>query len=204
MHQITRRLSPSLRRIRGRRAALGAAVACVVALAAGGNAVADVIFDFTPPTHGTKRYYELITAKHSGLNLNVPEASTKNGTQIIQWDGDTFMNGQWEAFLGNDDGKGGAIRNRWSRQCLDVTSMADGAPVVQRPCDGTLSQKWTVNSEQEAGDKYYRNITNAWSELDLNIEGASTAHGAKLMQFHRVYGAPNALFRIIAPFHVVD
>ena len=204
MRYITRRPSPSPRRIRGRWAVLGAAVGVVVALAAGGIAVADVIFDLSPPTHGTKRYYHLITAKHSGLHLNVPEASTKNGTQIIQWDGPTFMNGQWELLNPPGVGSRFSIRNRWSRQCLDVDSVTDGAPVVQRPCDGTISQQWTTNSEQEAGDPNYRNITNHWSGHDLNIEGASTAYGAKLMQFHRVYGAPNALFRIIAPYHVVD
>jgi Ricin-type beta-trefoil lectin domain-like len=188
MLDITRRLS----RIRGRRAAIGAAVACTAALAAGGTAAADIIFDFSPPTDGTTRYYQTIQAKHSGLYLNVPEASTANGTQIIQWNGKHFMNGQWEWVYGPGDHLG--LRNRWSRQCLDVDSKTDGAPVVQRPCDGSISQSWTYNSGQQSGDENYRNITNAWSKLDLNIAGASTALGAKLVQYHHVQGAPNAMF----------
>jgi hypothetical protein len=191
--------------IRGKRSVLTVALACVAATAVGGTAMADVIFDFSPPFSGTKRYYELITAKQSGLRLNVPEASTKNGTQIIQWNG-APMNGQWETLNPPGVSEGISIRNRWSRQCLDVGSTAQGAPVVQRPCDGTVSQRWKTNSEQEAGDPFYRNITNLWSGLDLNVDGGSTALGAKLIQWPRVKGAPNALFNIVAPvdLQVVD
>ncbi len=49
MHRITGRRSPSLLRIPGRRALVGAAVACVAALAVGGTAVADVIFTHEAP-----------------------------------------------------------------------------------------------------------------------------------------------------------
>jgi alpha-L-fucosidase 2 len=204
MHHLGRRRSASRFPIPSRRTLVAAVVACFAALAFGGTAVADVIFDSSPPVSGTKRYYHLFTAKHSGLHLNVPEASTKNGTQIIQWDGTTFMNGQWE--LHNPPGVSGrfSIRNRWSRQCLDVGSKDQGAPIVQQPCDGSPSQQWSYNSEQEAGDQFYRNVTNHWSGLDLNVEGGSTALGAKLIQWPRVKGAPNALFKIIAPFHVID
>jgi hypothetical protein len=191
MHRITRRQSPSQPSTRRRRALLGAAVGCVAAIAAAGPAAADVIFDLSPPFAGTTRYYQIIKAKHSGLNLNVPEASTKNGTQIIQWDGSTFMNGQWE-FVAKDNGM--SIRNRWSRQCLDVTSTAAGTPVVQRPCDGTVSQRWTYNTAQQAGDPVYRNFKNSWSGLDLNVEGGSKEYGAKLIQWPHVQGAPNAMF----------
>jgi hypothetical protein len=188
IHLITRRPSSA----RGRRRALfAAALGLVVASAIAGPAAADVIFDQSPPHAGTTRYYQIIKAKHSGLNLNVPEASTKNGTQIIQWDGSTFMNGQWE-FVANNSGM--YIRNRWSRQCLDVTSTVAGTPVVQRPCDGTISQRWTYNTEQQAGDPVYRNFKNSWSGLDLNVEGGSKEYGAKLIQWHHVHGAPNAMF----------
>src|SRR5690349_2881059 len=101
-----------------RRRFVVAAIASVAALAVGGNAIADVIFDNSPPVAGQKRLYRVITAKHSGLNLNVPEASTKSGTQIIQWSGANFMNGQWEILPAT--GVFVTIRNRWSRQCLDV------------------------------------------------------------------------------------
>jgi hypothetical protein len=192
MQPITRRLSSSVSRIRGRRAVAGAAVACAAALAAGGTAAADVIFDGSPPVAGTTRYYQTIQVKHSGLYLNVPAASTKNGEQIIQWSGTHFMNGQWEWVYGPNNHLG--LRNRWSRQCLDVESTSENTPVVQRPCDGSISQAWSYNSEQQSGDPNFRNISNNWSGLDLNIAGASTALGGKLVQYHHVKGAPNAMF----------
>jgi Ricin-type beta-trefoil lectin domain-like len=190
MHKTTRRRSPSPFRILRARALVAGAVAFAAALAAGGPAAADVIFDFSPPYTGVKRYYMVIEAKHSGLDLNVPEASTKNDTQIIQWNGSKkFMNGQWE-MLPAGNGRH-TFRNRWSRQCLDVTSTAAGAPVVQRPCDGTVSQKW----RRDALTSTDSTITNVWSELDLNVEGGSTALGAKLIQWPRT-GGDNAIFTI--------
>ena len=72
------------------------ALACAVTLALGGTAIADGIFDNSPPYAGQTRFYAVITAKHSELNLNVPEASTENGTQIIQWKQPGATNEQWE------------------------------------------------------------------------------------------------------------
>jgi hypothetical protein len=72
------------------------ALACAVTLALGGTAIADAIFDNSPPYAGQTRCYTVITAKHSDLNLNVPEASTQPGTQIIQWKQPGAMNEQWE------------------------------------------------------------------------------------------------------------
>lgn len=202
MHHTTRRRVPSPRRLRGRWAVLSAAVACVLALGAGGTAVADIIMSESPPTQGKYRVYRLITAKHSGLNLNVPAASTENGTQVIQWDGDAFMNGQWEWLPATNTSHGHSIRNRWSRQCLDVDSKTDGAPVVQRPCDGSPSQQWWQDTPK--GSFLWAHIVNIWSGLDLNVVGASTAPGAKVMQFHRVPGASNTLFNVTWPSGVVD
>ena len=194
MHHITR-WSPSRFRIPGRRALVGASVACVAALAAGGPAVADVIFDESPPLTGVKHYYTVIEARHSGLGLNVPEASTANGTQLIQWSGSKkFLNAQWDMLT---DGQGRhTFRNRWSRQCMDVDSTAAAAPVVQRPCDGTISQKWTRDVPPGTAPGY-ATITNQWSKLDLNVVGADTGLGARLMQWHRTPGAANAEFEII-------
>jgi hypothetical protein len=200
MHHITRHLLPSRFKIRGRLALVAAALASVVGMALGGTAVADVIFGGSPPVAGKHRFYQTMTAKHSGLNLNVPDASTKNGSPIIQWSDTTVngdsksMNGQWEFLWRQGMGNGVSIRNRWSRQCLDVDSVNPG-PVLQRPCDGTVSQEWIVNNAQQSGDPIYRNYRNAWSGLDLNISGGSTELGGQLIQWPHVQGAPNALFK---------
>jgi Ricin-type beta-trefoil lectin domain len=167
-----------------RKLTLPAVLACAAALTVGGTAAADVWLN-SGPYAGTHRYYQVLTAKHSGLNLNVPGASTKNGTQIIQWKSPGAMNEQWE-FVG------AAIRNRWSRQCLAVDSTAQGAPVVQRPCDGSTSQSWTKYSE--GGNYTYFNIRNQWSGQDINVAGASGQYGAKIIPWPHVSMSPNAMF----------
>jgi ricin-type beta-trefoil lectin protein len=189
------------KRTRGRRTLLSAAVACVAALAVVSTAAADFFNPDSPPIEGEKRPYSLIIAKHSGLNVNVPEASTSNGTQVIQWDGGAFMNGQWEQ-LSSPKHAGVAFRNRWSRQCLTVDSKTDGAPVVQRPCDGSIRQQWWYRYDKQS--PLHHNLVNVWSGLDLNVVGASYAPGAKLMQFHHVPGASNALFILGFTKFVVD
>jgi Ricin-type beta-trefoil lectin domain len=171
-----------------RKLSLPAILACAVALTVAGTAAADVWLN-SGPYAGTKRYYQVLTAKHSGLNLNVPEASTKNGTQIIQWKQPGAMNEQWE-FTSTL-----AIRNRWSRQCLTVDSIAQGAPVVQRPCDGSLAQKWDKVSFNDDGAGYdYFNLRNQWSRLVMNVSGGSGQYGAKIVQLPHVAMSPNAMF----------
>ena len=167
---------------------LSAVLACAAALTVAGTATADVWWN-SGPYAGTHRYYQTLTAKHSGLNLNVPEASTKNGTPIIQWKQPGAMNEQWE-FTSDD-----AIRNRWSRQCLTVDSVAQGAPVVQRPCDGGIAQKWTKVSYNDDGAGYdYFNIRNQWSKLVMNVSGGSGQYGAPIIQWPHVARSPNAMF----------
>lgn len=193
MQHLTRR--PRSSRSRRARAAFTAGLACVAALAVAGTAAGDIIFDQSAPTTGVKRIYIPLLALHSGLGLNVPEASTAPGTPIIQWSGGmTSMNGQWEILYA----KGTpyifeySIRNRWSRQCLTVDSKQPG-PVVQRPCDGRPSQVWTFASSPSLSN--YATVTNTWSGLDLNISGGSKDLGAQLIQWYHSPTAPNALFR---------
>jgi hypothetical protein len=171
-----------------RKLSLPAVLACAAALTVTGSATADVLFN-PGPYEGQHRSYQVLTAKHSGLNLNVPEASTKNGTQIIQWKSPGAMNEQWE-FVGV-----GAIRNRWSRQCLTVDSKAQGAPVVQRPCDGSAGQEWVKVSYNDDGAGYdYFNIRSQWSGLVMNVSGGSGQYGAPIIQWPHVPRSPNAMF----------
>jgi hypothetical protein len=186
-------LLPHPRRFRSRPLQV-IALTCAVTLALGGTAIADAIFENSPPYAGQMRFYTVITAKHSELNLNVPEASTQNGTQIIQWKQPGAMNEQWELV-----GKAPAlIRNRWSRQCLTVDSSAQGAPVVQRPCDGSTKQRWSWVWQPDGDDPRFANIRNQYSGLDLNVAGGSGAYGAKLIQWPHVAHTPNALFTFAA------
>ena len=193
MHHLTRR--PRSSRSRRARAAFSAALACVAALAVAGTAAGDIISTLWSPKTGVPRTYIPLQALHSGLGLNVPEASTAPGTPIIQWsDGMKSLNGQWQLLPAAATADPGdiSIRNRWSRQCLTVDSKQPG-PVVQRPCDGRQSQAWKDTYSQPGNQ--YATITNAWSGLDLNISGGSKELGAQLIQWYHSPNAPNALFR---------
>src|SRR5262245_39972927 len=158
MQHLTRR--PWSSRSRRARAAFTAALACVAALAVTGTATGNIFSAWWTPKTGIPHNYIPLVALHSGLGLNVPEASTAPGTPIIQWsDGMTSMNGQWEMLPADatPDLSDVSFRNRWSRQCLTVDTKQP-APVVQRPCDGRQSQAWTV-TYNHPGDKY-STITN--------------------------------------------
>jgi hypothetical protein len=190
MHRITRRRSPS--RLTRYRTLTGAALAVVIALALGGTAVAEYIDSTSPPAEGNQRYYFTLTAKHSGLNLNVAGASTQNGAEIIQWDGPSYMNEQWEQ-LYNGSSQGYMFRNRWSRQCITSPSNVEGAVIVQRPCEGTSNQLWMPEQPKENGSFWY--LRNYANKFDLNIAGGSGELGAKLIQYRHVNAAPNAEFQ---------
>ncbi|MGI5290818.1 RICIN domain-containing protein [Nonomuraea polychroma] len=169
----------------------------VTFLAAGTAAVADVWHPASGPFHGTKRSYSIIENLHSGLGLGVPEASTDNGTQIIQWNGvRVAMNNQWE-LIQPSGSPGFMLRNRWSRQCLTVHSKTVGASVVQEPCQNSLNQQW-VTETVNGIDTRFAAFKNLHSGLDMVVDNASTALGAKVIQWSRTT-APNAFFSITFP-----
>ena len=70
---------------------------------------------------------------------------------------------------------------RHSNMCLDVSgaSAADGARVIQWPCNGGDNQRWRVES---AGSGFYRLVA-SHSGKALDVFAASTADGAEVIQF---------------------
>jgi hypothetical protein len=178
---------------------LARAVVLLVATLACSATPAQTYYYSTPPMAGTQRSYHRLKALNSGFYAQVGEASTKNGAQVIQWDGADSMHGQWEIAWGFASYTGAPIRNRWSRQCLDVTSSTKGAPVVQNPCDGRSSQIWGL-SNTGSGSVYIRHLN---SGLDLNVEGAAIAIGARLILWPRQEGAANSMF-LFESFSLVD
>ena len=177
---------------RTRRTLIGGALAVMIALALGGSALAEYLDPVSPPVEGYQRAYFNITAKHSGLNVNVAGASTKNGAEIIQWNAPHHMNEQWEQLYNGSTTGGYMFRNRWSRQCLTSPSSVEGAVIVQRPCDGTTNQLWLPEQPKEGGTFWY--LKNIATKFDLNVAGGSGEMGAPLIQYHRVNAAPNAEF----------
>jgi hypothetical protein len=124
-----------------------------------------------------------ISAFHSGLVANVPSPWTTNDLRVEQRPyGANAYNGQWKmnlVGLGSDTFE---FQNRYSNQCLDIengNSTVVGSAVVQRPCDGTTSQKWTRWQDPNLAVWH---IFNNWSGLYLGVEGGSSVSGADFVQ----------------------
>ena len=200
MHLSTQRRFNTPRK----RTILGAALAAVAALALGGTALAEVFDEYSGPYQGTTRHYYAITAKHSGLNLNVGGASTANGAEVAQWKHVGAMNEQWEKIAFDGKTNSSMFRNRWSRQCLTPASGAEGALVVQRPCVNSLDQRWAYGYYTDHWEFMVGPYRNLATGFDLNIAGGSGLMGAKLIQYRHAAGAPNAMFRLTAHQEVVD
>ena len=57
------------------------------------------------------------------------------------------------------------------------------------PCDGTVSQDWAYNSQADAGSASYRHIQNRYSQLVMDVRGASKAAGTQIVTWSRRFPA---------------
>jgi hypothetical protein len=137
-----------------------------------------------------------ISAYHSGLVANVPSPWTANNLQVEQQPyGAMAYNGQWSLTLVSGASTY-TIQNRYSNQCLDVengTSTVVGSPVVQMPCDGTTSQRWT--RVQDPLLPIWR-IHNAFTGNYLGVENGSTSAGAGFIQSSYLPNNTSRMFQI--------
>jgi Ricin-type beta-trefoil lectin domain-like len=170
---------------RARRTVVGGAVAAAaIAVPLAGAAQADA-----------KTYYVMLQAEHSKMFVTVPNWTTEPEA-AFQW-----YNADWPESQFILEGRGGSpgggwsgyfrLRDRWNNLCLDLENnqTAAGTRVVQMPCDGTISQDWTYNSQADAGSQFYRHIKNRYSGLVMDVGGASTAAGAQIVTWPRHYPA---------------
>jgi hypothetical protein len=153
MHHATPRLLPLPRRLLGRRAVLSAAVACVVALVAGGSAAAakaEVYYEW----ESEKSALNLVmTAKGTAPGSNVG-LGTDNNSSMALWDATPQGDGYWSYELR-------ASEHLATPVCLDVAgdSTEQFAPIVVRACDGTPSQNW----KEIGGSGNTNRLSNEWS-----------------------------------------
>ncbi|WP_051393627.1 RICIN domain-containing protein [Glycomyces arizonensis] len=101
----------------------------------------------------------------SGRCLDVPEASTQNGTQLAIWDCHGGVNQQWTYT------DAGELRVYGSK-CLDAENngTTDGTAAIIWDCHGGTNQQWTLNTDGT--------ITSVQSGLCLDVEGYGTANGS--------------------------
>lgn len=130
-------------------------------------------------------YYEVV-ARHSGKCLDVFDASTVNGANVIQWTciGDT--NQQWQIIPIGDGYLKFVARHSGKVLAVQAASNANGASIVQSTDAGTAPQQWQII---DVGGGYVR-IMARQSGKALDVANASTADGTQIIQWDYV-GATN-------------
>ncbi|GAA0901498.1 endo-1,4-beta-xylanase [Streptomyces thermoalcalitolerans] len=111
----------------------------------------------------------------SGRCLDVPNASTADGTQVQLWDCHSGSNQQWTY---TDAGELRVYGNK----CLDAAGTGNGAKVQIYSCWGGDNQKWRLNSDGS--------IVGVQSGLCLDAVGAGTGNGT-LIQLYSCSGGSN-------------
>ncbi|MFE9819948.1 endo-1,4-beta-xylanase [Streptomyces sp. NBC_00236] len=120
----------------------------------------------TPPTEDSGQ----IKGTASGRCLDVPNASTTDGTQLQLWDCHSNSNQQW-AYT-----DAGELRV-YGDKCLDAAGTGNGAKVQIYSCWGGDNQKWRLNSDGS--------IVGVQSGLCLDAAG--TANGSPI----QIYSCSN-------------
>jgi hypothetical protein len=133
------------------------------------NVVSDVRFSDggivdppPPPPLGQQ-----IVGTQSGRCVDVPNASTTNGTQIQLWDCHSGTNQRWTHTASRQ-------LMVYGNKCLDASGAgtSNGTLAVIWDCNGQANQQWNVNSNGT--------ITGVQSGLCLDASGAGTANGTRI------------------------
>ncbi|MDU0256816.1 endo-1,4-beta-xylanase [Streptomyces sp. PU10] len=117
----------------------------------------------TPPAEGGQ-----IKGVGSGRCLDVPNASTADGTQLQLWDCHSGSNQQWAAT------DAGELRV-YGDKCLDAADTGNGSKVQIYSCWGGDNQKWRLNSDGS--------IVGVQSGLCLDAVGNGTANGTQIQLY---------------------
>ncbi|MFJ4334134.1 endo-1,4-beta-xylanase [Streptomyces sp. NPDC088935] len=117
----------------------------------------------TPPAEGGQ-----IKGVGSGRCLDVPSASTTDGTQLQLWDCHGGTNQQWTYT------DAGELRV-YGDKCLDAAGTGNGAKVQIYGCWGGDNQKWRLNSDGS--------VVGVQSGLCLDAVGGGTANGTLIQLY---------------------
>ncbi|MEV4824999.1 alpha-galactosidase [Micromonospora sp. NPDC049274] len=122
-----------------------------------------------------------VAARHSGKLLDVSNASTADGANVVQWGANGQANQRWRF---TDAGGGySTVTSVSSGKCLDVYGGAgatgDGVRVIQWACNGGTNQQWRV---EDLGTGYVRLVARHSGKC-LDVQNAATADGAQAVQW---------------------
>ncbi|GAB3444693.1 endo-1,4-beta-xylanase [Actinophytocola sediminis] len=102
--------------------------------------------------------------------VDVPNATTNNGTQVQLWDCHGQSNQLWSYTSSNE-------LTVYGSKCLGASGRGttNGTAVVIWDCDGDSNQQWNLNANGT--------ITNAQSGLCLDAVGSGTANGTRIQLY---------------------
>jgi poly(3-hydroxybutyrate) depolymerase len=108
-----------------------------------------------------------IVGQQSGRCVDVPNATTANGTQVQLWDCTGGTNQRWTLTAGRQ-------LTVYGNKCLDASGQgtSNGTPAIIWDCNGQANQQWNVN-----GDGTIRGVQ---SGLCLDASGLGTANGTRI------------------------
>ncbi|WP_027346594.1 arabinofuranosidase catalytic domain-containing protein [Hamadaea tsunoensis] len=117
-----------------------------------------------------------IVGTQSGRCVDVPGATTANGTQVALWD----CNGQTNQSFTLTAGKQLQV---YGNKCLDASNRgtANGTAVIIWDCNGQTNQQWNANADGT--------ITSVQSGLCLDASAYGTANGTKIQLWQCLNGA---------------
>jgi hypothetical protein len=118
-----------------------------------------------------------IVGGQSGRCVDVPNASTANGTQVQLWDCHSGTNQRWTHTAGRQ-------LMVYGNKCLDASGQGtgNGTLAIIWDCNGQTNQQWNVNANGT--------ITGAQSGLCLDASGPGTANGT-LIHLWTCHGGAN-------------
>jgi non-reducing end alpha-L-arabinofuranosidase len=118
-----------------------------------------------------------IVGSASGRCIDVPNATTTNGTQVQLWDCNGNSNQRWTYTSSKQ-------LMVYGNKCLDANGQGttNGTTVIIWDCNGQTNQQWNLNSNGS--------ITGVQSGLCLDAVGAATGNGTKI-QLYSCWGGSN-------------
>jgi hypothetical protein len=113
----------------------------------------------------TQQNVEIVGAQ-SGRCIDVPGATTANGTQVALWDCHGGTNQRWSYTSSKQF-------TVYGNKCLNANGTANASAVTIGDCTGGLNQQWNIGANNT--------IANVQSGLCVDANGAATANGTKII-----------------------
>lgn len=142
-------------------------------------------------------WYRITT--QASLAFDVSGGSTSWGAPVIQWDLNTGSNQWWQLQPVGSGPNEYQLVNANSGQCLSIDSdgsVYDGAPLIQFPCDGAVTQQWYFQATWILGGLEYTIASAIDTDYVIDVPGSTANLGVQLeiWQKHQSGGLNQAFF----------